>query len=56
MSSTFEQHLEQIVADLYGYTNHCDFAVVRDFILDKIVKQNNLLTTTCKVESINFGM
>nr|XP_016929474.1 uncharacterized protein LOC108009543 isoform X2 [Drosophila suzukii]XP_036668887.1 uncharacterized protein LOC108009543 isoform X2 [Drosophila suzukii] len=55
MSSTFEQHLEQIVADLYGYTNHCDFAVVRDFILDKIVKQNNLLTTTCNVESVNFG-
>ncbi|XP_016994620.2 cyclic GMP-AMP synthase-like receptor 1 isoform X1 [Drosophila takahashii] len=55
MSSTFEQHLEEIVSDLYGTSNHYDFAVVRDFIMNEIVMDNDLLNSTCQVETLHFG-
>ncbi|XP_016979493.1 uncharacterized protein LOC108044848 [Drosophila rhopaloa] len=54
MSSTFEQHLLEISAELYAPSDNSDFAVVRDFIID-IVKDNKLLTSTCKVEPLEFG-
>nr|XP_044249215.1 uncharacterized protein LOC123002724 [Drosophila takahashii] len=53
--STFEQHLEEIASDLYGTSSHCDFAIVRDFVINNIVRANELLTSTCQVETLDFG-
>ncbi|EDV56470.1 uncharacterized protein Dere_GG22654 [Drosophila erecta] len=39
----------------YSTSNDSDFKLVRDFILRKIVKSNDLLTSTFKVESFDFG-
>ncbi|XP_017038797.1 uncharacterized protein LOC108086406 [Drosophila ficusphila] len=50
----FEQHLNEIAAELYGLPVHQDFTIVKNFVMD-LVRENRLLSETCHVASKDFG-
>lgn len=55
MSSIYEEHLEVIVSHLNTPpTDHEDFYRVRNFVIN-LVRDNRLVKSTCKVNSICFG-
>ncbi|XP_017069317.1 uncharacterized protein LOC108106625 [Drosophila eugracilis] len=54
MSSTFEQHLNEIVSELWEPPNHRDVYIVRDFVMN-ILKSNKVLTSTCSLKMVDFG-
>ncbi|KPU75732.1 uncharacterized protein Dana_GF27958 [Drosophila ananassae] len=55
MSSIYEEHLEVIVSHLNTPpTDHGDFYRVRNFVIN-LVRDNRLVKSTCKVNSICFG-